>query len=268
MILDLDRDTPGAIADAADHPACKTGQVLVARAHLGEQRVAPGLRSAVRQARRHGQPGMTDDTYGLGAEPWDRGDGQPDARLLEEALHRILQISDPAEIGLWRVRRARRAAQEQRHRPAERRRRRPSRQTSGDPEVPLNRSGHVGARSPIAERDALQREPRDRIDEHAEAFGHSADAPATSEVGKQAAVGERELDRELRPGTSSRPSPGLRSGSKGTGSPGQPWSRSPGQPPTRKPPRQPGRRRTRTRARRGRRGSKDASARGPDRGAR
>ena len=40
------------------------------------------------------------DTYGLGAETWDRGDGQPDARLLEEALHRILQIRDPAEIRL------------------------------------------------------------------------------------------------------------------------------------------------------------------------
>ena len=42
---------------------------------------------------------MTNDTYRLGAGTWDRGDGQPDARLLEEALHRILQISDPAEIG-------------------------------------------------------------------------------------------------------------------------------------------------------------------------
>ncbi len=43
---------------------------------------------------------MTNDTYGLGAGTWNRGDGQPDARLLEEALHRILQVSDPAEIGL------------------------------------------------------------------------------------------------------------------------------------------------------------------------
>ena len=48
---------------------------------------------------------MTDDTYGLGAETRDRGDGQPDARLLEEVLHRILQISDPAEIGLCGCRR-------------------------------------------------------------------------------------------------------------------------------------------------------------------
>ena len=64
--------------------------------------------------------------------------------------------------------------------------------------ISWNDHDRVGARSPIAERDALQREARDRIDEHAEAFGHSADAPATSEVGKQAAVGERELDRELR----------------------------------------------------------------------
>ena len=29
LILDLDRHTPGAIADAADHPNCETGRVLV-----------------------------------------------------------------------------------------------------------------------------------------------------------------------------------------------------------------------------------------------
>ena len=51
----------------------------------------------------HGQPGMTDDTYGLEAETWDRGDGQPDARLLEEALHRILQISARPKGGLERA---------------------------------------------------------------------------------------------------------------------------------------------------------------------
>ena len=44
---------------------------------------------------------MTDDgieNYGAEAQTWNRGDGQPDPRLLDEALTRILQVCDPAEV--------------------------------------------------------------------------------------------------------------------------------------------------------------------------
>ncbi len=47
---------------------------------------------------------MTDDgmeNHGANTGTWNRGDGQPDPRLLDEALTRILQVCDPAEVILF-----------------------------------------------------------------------------------------------------------------------------------------------------------------------